>query len=739
MATRRDFISSATAFGSLLLTDPLSAFHPVNTPAHGPDARWWERMRRCAQHNLNEYDPAILDIDSWVDYWASLKVNAVVLTAGGFIAMYPTKLPHHHKSQFLGNRDLFGDYLKALKKKDIRVIARIETNFLHRDIFREKPEWFERNADGSPRAHSETPWVYRTCLFSPYRNEQVPKIIDEINSLYDVDAFFTNSWPQVENVPHLCDCDNCKKLGDLSQQEIVDKSMERTRETIGLINAAVKRKSPNVVYNVNIAGGIGAVQDLQPVADLAEWITTDHQGRGGNTAMWDCAQQGKVAYAVMRGKPVTNVVGVKTGPWRHSSNAAAETTMWMAQTSASGMIPWIVCLGSELPDPRWQAIGQSYYQWLAKNEKHFFNRRSMARVGLVFSQRTNQLYKAPGKVAGGYYGEAANPKDHGNPTDYFQGMYYALLEGRVIFDLIHEDDLAGGDLGRYNLIILPNIAVLSDAQAAGIRQYAAKGGSVLATFETGFFDESGKRRNAAVLGDLFDFRLPDGYRGPKGQVFYTTLEQPQHPILQDFKELKRLPGGEYYVPVQATGGHVMDIFPPFPNGIPEMVYYQPRAEMNNEGQPTGLPALIVREKGNGRLAYFPTDIDKNTWTSGSADLSKLLQRTVEWLLNGKAGIAVEGKGDVEVFAWETEPGFAVHILNYNNPNMTKSSNRRLYPIGEQRIHLELPKGVTISRASLLRAGRELPFKQDGSRIECVVPSVVDVEVAVFYRNENAAK
>ena len=727
--TRREFINtSLLATGSLLLTAPISSLQ-LNGKA---DDKWYLRIRRAAQHNLNEYDPKNLDINAWVDFWTSLKIEVVILTAGGFMAMYPTKLPNHYKSQFLGDRDLFGDYLKALKKKGIRVVARIETNFLHKSIFTERPIWFERNTDGSPREHSETPWVYRTCLFSNYRNEQVPKIINEIASLYDVDGFFTNSWPQVELTPHLCYCENCKRLGDLSTKQISEKSMERTLETINLLNATLKKKNAKLVYNVNIAGGIGAIQDLQKVGNISEWITTDHQGRGGNTPVWDCAQQGKVAYAVMKGRPVTNVVGTKTGPWRHSSNTDAETTLWLAQTTSSGMIPWLVWLGSDLPDKRWQETGRKYFQWLAKNEAHFFNKRPLARLGVVFSNKINELYKAPGSVAGGYWGDPVNRNDRGNPTDYLQGIYYALLEGRFAFDFIHENDIIPEALKNYSAIILPNIALLSDVQANSLRSFVRSGGSILATFETGLYDEWGTPRKEFALSDIFDIHLKPGYKGPVGQIFYASVES-EHEIIKEFKDIERLPGGEFYIPVQAPGKHVLNIVPPFPNGIPEMVYPYPRAELNNSVADKDNPALIVREKGNSRLIYFPTDIDKNAWTRGSVDLSRLLQQSVRWMMNGKENVTVEGDGYIEIFAWETEPGFALHILNYNNPNMTRASIRKFYPVGEQRVRMILPEGAKISKATLLRAGTSLAIKQTGKVVEFVIPSITDFEIAALYK------
>jgi len=58
-------------------------------------------MRRCGQLNLNERDPLTLDVSSWLDYWASLELDALLLNGGGIVAFYPTAVPYHHRSKSL--------------------------------------------------------------------------------------------------------------------------------------------------------------------------------------------------------------------------------------------------------------------------------------------------------------------------------------------------------------------------------------------------------------------------------------------------------------------------------------------------------------------------------------------------------------------------------------------------------------------------------------------------------------
>jgi hypothetical protein len=104
------------------------------------------------------------------------------------------------------------------------------------------------------------------------------------------------------------------------------------------------------------------------------------------------------------------------------------------------------------------------------------------------------------------------------------------------------------------------------------------------------------------------------------------------------------------------------------------------------------------------------------------------------MIKDQSVVSIEGEGNIEIFAWETEPGYALHILNYNNPNMTRASIRQYYPIGEQKVKMKLPDTTTISSAELIRSQIPLKFKQTGRLVEFTIPSIQDFEVAVLYKS-----
>ncbi len=680
--------------------------------AAGDRIPWYQSMRRCGQVNFNERDPIELNIDEWLDYWTSLKINALLLNAGGILAFYPTRLPYHHKSQYLGDRDLFGDFAKAATARGIRVVARLDCNYAWEEAWKAHPEWFERNADGEPVRHDQSPWLYKTCMYSEYFTGQMPAIIREINSLYDVDGFFTNGWPGTE-APSPCRCSECREMGEPGTPEFRDRHLERVIDIWKLWDSTARQKKWDSVYVGNLGGGIRASLDLRRIASVAGWFNADHQGRTGSTPIWDCAQQGRVAQCVMQGRTITNVTGAYANShplWRHTSKAPEEATMWMAQTTASGVVPWYHWLGGAPKDLRWRETGQKFFHWIAQHERNFVNRRSIANIGVVFSERGNAFYQPPGGS---------------DPSEFLQGLYYALLEARYPFDFVHEDDLGPETLEKYAALLLPNVALLSDHQCRQLEAYAAGGGSLFATFETGLYDERGKPRADFGLARLFEMNRTAGVQGPKGNSYYARILR-QHEILRGFENTSVLPGAEFRVPVEASGAElVLAVLPPYPAFPPEMVY--PRVEITAE------PAIVLREHGHSRLAYIPGDVDRSFWRSGDPDLSRLTRNVIAWLIRDRAPVSVTGDGMIEVFAWETEPGFALHLLNYTNPNMLRGWFTRTYPIGPQRVRAELPEGIDGARVDLLRAGSSVPLKRSGRTVEFTVPEVQDYEVAIITR------
>src|SRR3989442_6408128 len=110
-----------------------------------------------------------------------------------------------------------------------------------------------------------------------------------------------------------------------------------------LWDSVARERSPESVYVGNLGGGLDTVKDLKEISHTAAWFNADHQGRSGETPIWNCAQQGRVAQSVMQGRTITNVAGAYSNTqtvWRHVSQAPAELTLWLAQTNANGVGAW---------------------------------------------------------------------------------------------------------------------------------------------------------------------------------------------------------------------------------------------------------------------------------------------------------------------------------------------------------------------------------------------------------------
>ena len=707
-------VAVAAVGASAIQLTPLPPRMASIDPATEP---WQKKIRRVGQSNMTEHDPAVMNIEEWADYWHSAKADIVFISVTGILAFYPSKVKFHRHGKFLNGRDFFGECVAAAKKRNMRVVARMSPDLNWGDALEAHPEWAMRNKDGSVQFSGEEPRLFKTCMFSSYMDDYVPAIMHEVNSLYDVDCFYTNGWPPIGSLPE-CYCAICSKLPAAGTPEFWHVFDDRVFGLWQKYDAIAKEKEPDRFFFANLGGNVRGGPNLNRLGKVAAWFQADNQGRTyDDSAVWGCSLQGRVCNAVLDGKFAANVTAAySTGAvtWRNASKNPAEAEMWLNETLASGMVPYYHFVGSENgfgEDRRWQKVGADYFRWTAQHDAHFTSRRSIANIGVVMGQSTQLLYPGPTTVRlRGYMHETT------------QGIYDALLKGRFAFDFVHEDSLDPERLRKYRALLLPNIAMLSDRQCQQIRDYVQSGGSIMASFETGLYDQSLTPRADFGLAELLGIHKAGDVIGTVGNAYYSRIER-QHSVLEGFNNTNWLPGAQNRVPLKPIQSPVLTVVPGFVRYPPELAYPQlPR---------TDEPAVVLHEIGSCRMAYFPGDIERSYWLTGHGDLLRLLHNTIRWITRDERIVQVEGEGFVEMFSWETPPGYAVHLLNYTSPNAHHGWMQSAYPLGPQTVRMKLPQSVKVKSIELLRVGQSIAFGMENQVLRFTIPRLGDYEVAAI--------
>ena len=255
----------------------------------------------------------------------------------------------------------------------------------------------------------------------------------------------------------------------------------------------------------------------------------------------------------------------------------------------------------------------------------------------------------------------------------------------------------------------------------------ANGGSLVATHHTSLYDIDGTQRDTFGLSDLFGVDYANETIGPVKNSYINlegnAADGDRHELLHGMDRVKRIINGVYQV--QVTPNLTFDdvpltLVPAYPDLPMEEVY--PREPH------TDIPQVYLREVGDGRIVYFPWDIDRTFWEVMSLDHGLLLRNAIKWATNSPSVAKVEGPGVIDVNVWQHPNAITVHMVNLTNPMMMKGPMRDLMSPGGQKAHIQLPPDSQLREVKLLKLDMIPVYERNGNVLTVTVPSILDHEV-----------
>jgi hypothetical protein len=756
--SRRSFLKTAASAVVIAGSDFLRLPGESSVAGIGSSTEipWYQRATRWGQTNITEMDPAHYDIEWWRNYWKITHLQGVIINAGGIVAYYPSKVPLHRQAKYLAGRDLFGDLCQAAHEDGLAVFARMDSNRAHEEFYIAHPDWFTRDAEGKPYKAGE---LYVTCVNSPYYNEHIPSILTEIAKLYRPEGFTDNSWSGLGR-DSICYCAHCMKSFREKTGNEIPRAHDwnsavyrewiqwnyRRRLEIWEMNNRISRAAggPACIWSGMNSGSVSqqseSFRDLKEICQRADILMLDSQARNDSGGFQQNADTGKLVHGLLGWNKLVpeSMAMYQAGrpTFRLSGKPVPEARLWMLEGIAGGIQPWWHFVGASHEDRRIYHTPVPVFAWHKSNEEYLINREPIANVGVVWSQQNMDFY---GRSESAFRVELP-----------WRGITQALLRSRIPYVPVHADHI-DRDAGQLSLLVLPDLAVLTDAQAAGIKRFVERGGGLMATGKSSLYDDWGDRRSDYALGDLFGVHATEssgaGTGNQAGETFHTYLRlypelrkyadgpktglEPalhgvRHPVFKGFNETDILSFGGNLEAVKTDPGTevLLTFIPAFPIYPPETAWMR---------QPvTDIPGLILNTTAGGsRITFLPADLDRQFGRYNLPDHGNLLANLIRWTAKDNIPILVECAGMIDCNIYQQKKCMILHLVNLTNPAAWRQPMEDYLPVGPVKIRIRLQGNLNGKYIRLLVEDQMISHAVENGWIQFTINSISDHEVVVI--------
>jgi hypothetical protein len=520
---------------------------------------------------------------------------------------WPTKVGHPHRA--LGGRDLLAEVIDACHRRGINVV------FYYSVIFnnwasRTHPEW--RMVDGQGRTLAGEFWHGRgkvCCPSSPYTDF----VLREFKELARYDA--EGVWVDMLFWPGVCHCSHCRaryaKQAGRDIPRTVDwrdpawVGFQRTREQwlaelARSINSTILAISPEMTVFHQGAGFINEWLERGVSLELAAQSEFMNADIYGDFLEWTfCAK----LFSGLGRHPRFDFESCRTYRREHTSNKPrerlqAEGYLVLAHNGAIRFFDRVNPLGV-FHLPSYELMGSVHREF--RPYEQYLGGSLCRDIGIYINFES-------GFDLGGFEGATfsrtgtpiADPYQSGWQRPPLSAMNVArtLLNAHLPFTVITKKNLP--DLYSFQLVILPNLAMIDTEEAAAFRSFVAAGGGLYASKYTSLLTKHGEQPGDFQLADLFGV----SFVGETSEAITYAAPRPEAASLFPFY------GPDY--PVTVPDSHLLVRAREGANvlatvGLP---WFDPQSSevysllsSDPPGVQTDYPAVVQNAFGRGRVIY----------------------------------------------------------------------------------------------------------------------------------------
>jgi hypothetical protein len=465
-----------------------------------------------------ERRPAASDVEEFVDRLVAERANVVTLGAmnGPGFVFFPSQFGTPHPQM---DPDWLPNVIRELRANNIKPLCWIVFNAQDlRDIesfvpAQRFPDWRMRFIEEPGK---EYPPKVGMCLVSSPYIEWYAQVLREA-AASDLDGFFFDGF-YLGGIPHparpACTCTYCEKAfaqdtglelpktvdwTDMNFKRWVRWRNDRLLKTARYFRSEMKTVNPKITctfnYNIWPFGGkdwetaipmwriddFGVSQHGYSPRFHEKWMMLGFKcrvGRDMNPAHTD----------------LWRACGFSHTCWREEPDLAwheLEVKTFILAALSHGITPWHSTVEGSVD------ITARVHADVARRE-HYFSRDYVANVGVLCSQNTHDFY---GHVPG-----TTNLSDY---RDSLLGTWMILSENHVPFEFVFDNQVESAIPADYRILILAKAAALSEQMVGTLAEWIRNGGHLIATADTGWYDEWGEKLADCRLAGVLDLRLGD--------------------------------------------------------------------------------------------------------------------------------------------------------------------------------------------------------------------------------------